>query len=601
MVKLNGRSNITVTLQSSIGKLNQLVVTALGIQRHANSIGYATQNIPAADLTKVKTPNLVNSLQGKSAGVIITKGTSGPGSSSRIIIRGNKSFTGNSAPLYVIDGIPVGQGSGGASAGSLFSNFRDTGNPLSNINPEDIQSIQILKGAAASALYGSEAANGVIVITTKKGVAGRTRVQVYSTTTFQSPIHTPETQTEYGRTSPSGNASWGKKISDGDNSFINNFFNTGVNLINGVSVGGGNDMFQFFGSFANTHATGIIPNNTLIKDNIYFSGSGQFLANNKLTLHASVRHTRKHLKNPPRSGFYESPTFSLYTFPPSDDFSKYSGENYKVWNPSRGLYDQNWPYFANESGTTSQNPYWIVNRNLQSNFINQTLMQFKAKYNFTNWLSLQARATINLMHNRSFNKDYAGTDKIDAGIGGNLSGTYATGLSNSRSIYSDFLLTGSGPLSQNFGLNATIGFSNSAGHSYGLNMASSGTAGMIYPNVFTVSNFISPAVVDGASQFTYGESEFKSLSQALFGTATLNYKKTVFLNVTGRNEWSYTSPKSFFYPSVDLSYVLTNTTGTSDVLSYLKLRASYAQVGSPLPRGVNDKTLLIPLIRVQVL
>jgi outer membrane receptor protein involved in Fe transport len=250
---------------------------------------------------------------------------------------------------------------------------------------------------------------------------------------------------------------------------------------------------------------------------------------------------------------------------------------------------QNWPYIRNEA-STNQNPYWIQYKNLQNYFKNRTLLQFKAKFDFTSWLNLQARSTINLNNNRNNLKDYAGTDPVTAGSAGALSGIYNTAVANSRSIYADFLLNAAGDVSQNFHLEGTLGFSNTQGHSYNLSMGANGNAGMIYPNVFTVTNFVSPASLNGAAQFNYDESEYKQLSQALFGTVTIGFKNTIFLNATARNEWSYTSPKSFFYPSVGLSYVLTNTTGSSDAISYAKIRASYAQVGSPLPRGANDRT-----------
>ncbi|MGI8635329.1 MAG: TonB-dependent receptor plug domain-containing protein, partial [Segetibacter sp.] len=194
-INIAGKSVIDVQLSSDMKTLNTVVVTALGLQRTAKSITYATQNVSGEELTRVKDANLINSLAGKAAGVVITAGN-GPGASSRVVLRGSKSITGNNQPLYVIDGVPMSNANG--PQGTSLNGTRDAGDAISNINPEDIESLQILKGASAAALYGSQAANGVILITTKKGRKGAASVNFTSTATFSNPILLPELQTNYG-------------------------------------------------------------------------------------------------------------------------------------------------------------------------------------------------------------------------------------------------------------------------------------------------------------------------------------------------------------------------------------------------------------------
>lgn len=579
-VSINGRTTVNIALASDERLLETVTVTALGITQKTSSLTYATQNVGSEELNKVKDNNFINSLAGKSAGVVITKGTGGPGSSSRISIRGQKSFGGNSAPIYVIDGIPIGQAAGGTVAG--FSDT-DNGDALSNLNPDDIESIQILKGAAAAALYGSSAANGALLITTKKGKAGESRVDFSSSSTFEKPIGLPKTQTEYGRTAVTANDMWGAKTNKGSNAFIKDFFNTGRSFINSVSFTGGNQQSQFYLSYANTKATGIVPNNSLLKHNFTLRGTGKFFKD-KLTLDGSINYINQKMDNPPKAGFYYSPIFSLYLFPTDDDFNKYGKNNFEVYDPIRGLNTQNWPYIRNEA-STNQNPYWIANRNLNENFTGRTISSFKAKLDIASWLNVMARTTLDINDNKYESKNYAGTDPVDAGSGGALSGTYGIRTSYSTNLYSDLLLNVNQQLSKNISLTATLGASDSRSYSNEINTASSPTSGLLFPNVFSINNF---NVSQGMAPFTFYQNEYKGLSQAAFATASIGYNETLYLDGTARNEWSYTSPKAFFYPSAGLSYILTKTTGTSDILSFAKLRASYAEVGAPLGVGVNN-------------
>ena len=236
-IPVNGSTNISVALVPELKELSEVVVTALGIEKSTKSLTYATQKIEGSEVLKVKDVSYVNSLAGKVAGVVVTPGTMGPGSATRILIRGDKSFTGNSSPLYVIDGIPTGRGD--------------------LLNPEDIESIQVLQGASAAALYGSRAVNGVILITTKKGKKGVARINFTSSINFESPSDLPKLQTGYGQTNPAQNDSWGSPITNGSDEHLKEYYNTGIANINTISITNGNDVAQFYLSYANTKASGI--------------------------------------------------------------------------------------------------------------------------------------------------------------------------------------------------------------------------------------------------------------------------------------------------------------------------------------------------------
>lgn len=576
-VKIDGKTEISVSLQDDQHLLEAVTVTALGIEQKTKTLSYATQNVTGAELEKAKDPNFVNSLAGKAAGLVITKGTGGPGSASRIELRGAKSIGGNSAPIYVIDGIPIGQGAGGTMAG--LGDGADV-DPLSNLNPDDIESVQVLKGASAAALYGSAASNGALLIVTKKGKAGQTRVDFNSSTTFDTPVGLPTAQTRYGRTTPGADDMWGAKSSGASDAFIKDFFNTGKTYINGVSVSGGNDKAQFYASYANTKATGIVPNNSLLKHNFTLKGSSKFF-NDKLTVDGSVNYIYQKQENPPKAGLTFSPMFGLYQFPTDDNFANYNKSNYEKWDATRGIYAQNWPYEKNEF-SSNQNPYWIAYRNLNERSSNRYISSFKAKYDFAKWISLQVRTTLDAYNNRNQAENYATTDPVAQSTQQGINGSYFTGQGYGTHLYSDALLLINTKVSHDFSLEATLGVTDDRSYDYNTSLSSTNQYGLSLANYFSANNY------DETHPLAVGEHEYKSIDQAALATATIGYKETVFLSATGRNEWASTTPDSFFYPSVGLSYVLTNTIGTSTVLSYAKLRASYANVGHAPGLGANN-------------
>jgi len=574
---VKAKPELNITLLEDRHILETVTVTALGLEQKTKTLTYATQNVGGAELEKAKDPNFVNSLAGKAAGLVITKGTGGPGSASRIELRGAKSIGGNSAPIYVIDGIPIGQGAGGTMAGLGDGAGID---PLSNLNPDDIESIQVLKGASAAALYGSAAANGALLIVTKKGKAGTTHIDFNSSTTFDTPVGLPDPQTRYGRTTPGADDMWGGKSSGASNAFIKDFFNTGKTYINGVSLSGGSDIAQFYASYANTKATGIVPNNSLLKHNVTLRGSGKFL-NNKLTLDGSVNYIYQKQENPPKAGLTFSPMFGLYQFPTDDNFANYDKNNFEKWDATRGIYAQNWPYEKNEF-SSNQNPYWIAYRNLNERYSSRYITSFKAKYDFAKWVNFQVRTTLDGYNYRNQAENYATTDPVAQSTQQSINGSYFSGQGYGTHLYTDALLSIDTKMNKDLSLEATLGVTDDRSFDYNTDLSSTNNYGLSLANYFSANNY------DLTHPLSTDEHQYKAITQSALATVTLGYKGTVFLNATGRNEWAYTTPDAFFYPSVGLSWVLTNTIGTSNVLSYAKLRASYANVGTAPGMGANN-------------
>ena len=559
-IAVQNNQTLDVVLEAANNMMGEVVVTAMGIGKDKKSITYATQNVSSEELTKVKDVSFANSLAGKVAGAIITKGNFGPGSSTKIIMRGDKSFTGNSEPLYVIDGAPMFGGS----------------DLLANINPEDIESIQVMKGASAAALYGSQAANGVILLTTKKGRNASARINFSSTYTLEDAVDLPELQTTYGQADPAFNDSWGSKITNGSDAHLKEFFKTGRTLVNAVSMTNGNDVAQVYLSYANTDAKGILPDNNLIRNNFTVRVTSQLL-DKKLLLDASVNFTNQKVYNQNSAGGY-SALPGIYSFPVGDDWSKYSGDNFEVWDPVRQMNVQNWGYIRNET-FPNQNPYWVQKRNLNDFFRQHSITSFTAKYKLNDWLNIQGRGIYDRINDKSESRIYASTQATVAGPNGG----YGLGRSDVSYFYSDLLLTGNRYLSDDFSLSGTLGFSNTRTTSTSLSASSTVPTSLTFPNYFSIF------ALNGL--FNKSESWRTTLSQAVFGNATLGYKDRLYLDVTARNEWSSTVSQPYFYPSVGLSYVVINKPGLKGPgLSYAKVRASYAEVGNALPFGIQSWT-----------
>lgn len=549
-VVLGESTFLEISLKTASQSLNEVVVTALGISKEAKSLTYSTQKIKSEDLSTVKDLNYVNSLAGKVAGAIITKGTMGPGSATRVLIRGNKSFTGSSSPLYVVDGVPT----------SI------------EFNPDDIESIQILPGASAAALYGSQAANGVVLITTKKGQKGVSKIDFSTSFTLEEAIDLPKLQTSYGRTDPKFNDSWGDKVTNGSDRHIKEFFKTGQNRINSIAFTSGNDVLQTYLSYSNSAASGILPENKFSQNNFTVKVSSQYL-DNRLTIDGSVNYVNRKIYNQNVIGGYSAIT-GIYSFPIDDDWSKYSGSNFEVWDPVRQLNVQNWPYIRNET-FPSQNPYWVQNRNQMDDFSNKTIASFVAKYKILEGLNIQARTTYDFSSSHWERRNYASTQSTIEGPNGG----YGIGDSKSDGLFTDLLLLLDKPLNKDFNISGLLGVSNKTGNSSGASFSSTVPTSLTFPNYFSVF----------ALNGLFNKSEYlqKTRSFAAFGNATVSYRDRLFVDVTARNEWTSTVSIPFFYPSVGLSYIVKES--GSDFLTHAKLRGSYSEVGNSLPFGIDNQ------------
>lgn len=367
-VKIGGRSSVDVTMKDESSVLKEVVVTAMGIKRKESSLTYSTQQVKASDLNRVQDPNVANSLEGKVSGVTITPSAGGAGGASKIILRGNKSILGSSTPLIVVDGVPMNnsqRGQVGSGANMLTTGVSEGGDALSMINPDDIESINVLKGANAAALYGSEAANGVLMITTKKGREGKVGVNFSSNVTFDTPLTTPKIQNIYGaaideKAGTLALTSWGDKLSARNNDqllintpmygehfdgtkFENNevhlrnragndlddFFKTGVTTNNSIALSGGTDKMSSYFSYGNSHSNGMIENNSYNRHT--FSFRQNFKLYDRATIDVSMNYIQTKTKNRPGGGITMNPIFHMYMMPRNIDINYYRN-NYRVDN-----------------------------------------------------------------------------------------------------------------------------------------------------------------------------------------------------------------------------------------------------------------------------
>lgn len=580
IISVRGNTYITVRLEENSLMLDNVVVTAMGIRKKESSLTYSTQKIEGEELSRAKDINLINALAGKTAGVQITRNSSGLGASARVLIRGNRSINGNNQPLYVIDGVPMLNTSNeqaiSAIGGVANSGNRDGGDGISNLNPDDIESINVLKGASASALYGSQAANGVILINTKKGKAGVQKVTFSSSLTTERAISLPEYQNSYGM-HPIEKNSWGEKSELIKYDNVGDFFSSGVTAINSLAFSTGNEKVQTYFSYANTYADGIIKTNNLQKHNISFRETAGFF-NNKLTLDANLNLMAQTVKNRPTSGgYYMNPLVGLYTFPRGEDISVYK-EHFEVYDQERNMQRQNW---YTSSQDFEQNPYWLLYRAENKDKRMRAIASLTANLKVNNWLTLQARGTFDYVTDNYEQKMYATTAPAIAGDNGRyINYDYKESLA-----YGDILALVNHEWS-NYSLQGALGTSINTTNVSSLRLDSK-TASLYYPNVFTVAN-----IRMNQAAFVQQQQEERRMLQSIFGMLQLGWRKSLFLEMTARNDWSstlaFTNNSGFFYPSVGASWVINNTLKLPRWLSYGKVRASWSQVGNDLPVFISN-------------
>ena len=577
------RTTFDIILQEEAVALEGTVVTALGIRRDQKALSYNVQEVNSEMLTEVKNANFINALSGKVAGVTINASSSGVGGASKVVLRGNKSISQSSNALYVIDGIPMYNFGGGG--GTEFDSKGAT-ESIADINPEDIKSVSVLTGAAAAALYGSQAANGAIMITTKAGEAGKLKVSFSSITEFLSPFFLPQFQNSYGTgiNGASGGSSiysWGAYTQESAryNYHPNDYFETGQTYTNSFSVSGGTDRNQTYFSAGAVNSDGIVPNNKYDRYNFTFRNTSYFLKD-KLKIDASASYIIQKDQNMTNQGVYMNPLIPVYLFPRGDNFDNY--RSFERYNEASKLMEQFWSSDL-EGDLRAQNPYWINYRNLRNNDKKRYMLSLSASYEILDWLNVAGRVRIDNSNNLYTQKLYASTNTTLTE--GGSKGHYTEARTYDTQTYADVMVNIDKTFAEDYSLVANIGASiNHIGtdtFTYGGPIQENGLANVF--NVFDLDDVLKRATKEGWTDET----------QSVFASVELGWKHSLFLTVTGRNDWASqlagSSQSSFFYPSAGLSFV---PTGFWDMgaLSYLKLRGSIASVGMPFPRFLTIPT-----------
>ncbi|WP_285010778.1 SusC/RagA family TonB-linked outer membrane protein [Pedobacter faecalis] len=581
-------STINVTLQEDNTQLSEVVVTALGIRRERKSLGYAVQEVKGETLVEAREPNLVNTLSGKVAGLQVTRSSNGPAGSSRITLRGNNSLTGDNQPLIVVDGIPVSNFTGAVNPGTgtlnndYYNPAADMGNGLGDINPEDIESVSVLKGPSAAALYGSRAGNGVIMITTKSGKAQKgLGISVSSTLGLESIFTTPEMQNVFGQGSEGehdelSNLSWGPKASgqilpnwDGrqlplrtyDN--ISNYIGTGINSNQSVTFQQQLGATSVYTSFNRLDDKSIIPGAELHRTNLLARAVSTFGKDDRWTTDTKIQYNNSNAENRPNNGAnYNNIFATLYNLPRSLDITQL-----------RNSVDENGQMIWYLPTGSTYNPYWAKNNNLNSDVRDRYILTGSLRYKFNNWLNAEVKGGMDNYTTTVEGKLYAGGRPTPNGSYNLSKQTFTeTNFSALISGQKDDLL---GKLGGSFSVGGNL-------MSQKNNILGGNSGQLVVPNLFSLNNGVNAPTVTQV----YAEKKINSV----YGTGQLSWDGYLFVDGTFRNDWTSTlSPKnrSYFYPSVSVSYVFTEmlTRMGKDMpswLSYGKLRASAASVGNDL-------------------
>ena len=581
-ILVGDKTTIDVTLKEVANTMNEVVVTALGIKRAEKALSYNVQSVGSNELTRNKDANFVNSLNGKVAGVSISKSASGVGGATRVIMRGAKSIEGDNNVLYVIDGIPIFNFSGGRDSG-IMGEGRVSSEGIADLNPEDIESISVLAGPSAAALYGSNAANGAILITTKKGKEGRVDISFSSSADFSSPLLMPEFQNTYGNKLGSYE-SWGEKLAT-PSSYDpkKDFFRTGTNFINALTLNMGNEFNQTFASVATTNSRGIVPNNTYDRYNFTIRNTTRMFKN-KVQLDLGASYIKQKDNNMVSQGEYWNPIVAAYLFPRGESFEGI--KTFERYDNVRNFPTQYWP--ISDSRFANQNPYWTAYRNLAPDDKDRFMFNAGLTYNIFDWLSVAGRIRLDKTFITSERKIYASSFNYFAKEKGAYDyydykdhQTYIDAIANINKTFGKFSLA------------ANVGYSYSDYASltrgYGGNL-------VLVPNKFSLNN-INPS----DSKIREGGGDSKVRNVAAFASAELGWRSMVYLTLTGRNDWNSrlvnSSEESFFYPSVGLSGIISEMTKLPSFISYLKVRGSYTEVGSPVSRsGMTPGTITTPIV-----
>ncbi len=578
-LRVTGKDSYNVAMTSGAKELNEVVVTALGIKRSEKALSYNVQQVSGEDLLANKDANFINSLNGKVAGVNINASSSGAGGASKVVMRGTRSIEQSSNVLYVIDGIPMFNLGGDGDSG-FGSN--GTTEAIADINPEDIESMSVLTGAAAAALYGNRASNGAIVITTKKGKEGKTEMTVSQTTEFSSAFRTPDFQNCYGtgstlRESGSNSYSWGAKLNETNYRGydpVSNYLKTGVVTTESFTLSTGTEKNQTYVSASALNSGGIIPNNEYNRYNFTIRNTAKLL-NDKLTIDAGASYVIQDDRNMTNQGVYANPLVSAYLYPRGNDYEDMA--MFERWDTQRNIYVQNWNDLISEF--VGQNPYWINYRNVRTNRKYRYMLNLGATYKFTDWLSFAARIRVDNSNNTFEKKYYASTNTTLAGT----NGQYSLVKTEDKQTYGDVMLTFDKRfLNDRLSVNANLGAIISD-----VKQNQTGIDGPISENL--IPNVFNEYQID-PNREARQPGGYHDQTKSVFLSAEIGWNSQYYLTLTGRNDWPsmLAGPKSnkssFFYPSIGASWIVSQTFKLPKQIDFLKVRGSFASVGIPFPR-----------------
>ena len=585
----DGTINISVSLSESNEQLGEVVVTALGIQRQTRTLTYSTQKINGEQLNEVRSANIANSLTGKVAGMVVTSNAFGPGSSAKILLRGNRSIAGDNGALIVVDGAIIDNSSGYNRFG-YNSNTNSSSDGISSINPDDVESVNVLKGSAATALYGTTGANGVVIITTKKGKSGKLAVSVNSGATYDSPMLSPEVQNEYaqgnggvfGVNSPQ---SWGPKIAgqqvtdwtgkttnlaaQPDN--LKDFFRGAASLNNAIGLSGGTDVTQTYFSYANVYSEGIVPENNLKRHTVNLRITSNI--GKRISTDAKVTYVHHDITGKPGVGG-GSHAINIYRIPRTVRLEDV--KNYESVDATGAMAPNYWyvsPFYGN--------PYWTVYNTGSSERRDRITGLVSGKVQITDWLDVKAVVSLDL--NNTKGSSFA--ENNTPGAAGSDNGSFGYQLDRIVQRNIDVVVSGQNNITKDLKISYNLGGTvlDTRGDITGISVRK-----LIVPNRFNLS------FAAQADQFNYNANTHVQ-RQAIFGTAQFSFKEFLYLDGTARQEYFSTLPSPYysFYPSVGLSAILSDMVDLSALADYAKVRVGYARTGGGGPGYLNNQTYTI--------
>jgi TonB-linked SusC/RagA family outer membrane protein len=571
------QNNMKVTLESDNKVIKEFVVTALNIKRDKKSLSYSSQTIREPDVSSGRDVNITSILSGNIAGMDVLQSSAGAGGSTKITLRGPKNITSTNQPLFVIDGVPMANYQTSDPYG--FYAGRDSGDGMSNINPDDIESLTILKGANAAALYGSQGANGVILITTKKGSPGKTKITFNTGITATKVAELPTLQFTYGQTDAEAEDSWGKRGSYPNN--VKDFFNTGITLQNSLMLSTGGERSSSYFSYGNTYSTGVMPTNKYVKNNISFRQSSDFF-NRKVNVTSSVMFTEEQLHNTILTGYYWNPLLGLYNFPRGLNFNYYK-KNYQYLDANRNIMVQNWPVSGNAEG--QMNPYWILYNDPDDTHTKRMIADVGVKFNPVKGVEFSARGTYDFTNQLYTMRAMANSSSVLV----SENGRYVYSNLDSWQAYGDCMVTVDRSISRDIDLHAVLGSCYQKKVIGDGLYIDSNVYGLTLANVFTLQNIASLYAFSTAQTIAS-----RIIKESVYGNLSLGFKNRIYIDLSGRNDWAsslaFTDHLSYFYPSVGVSVLLGQMISLPRWINFLKLRTSFAEVSNEIPSFITNQT-----------